>query len=41
MGVLIGRASLDVDNFLKMVNYAEREEMSLARAAGKQKSDNK
>lgn len=34
-GVLIGRASLDVDNFLKMVNYAETEEKELARVAKK------
>ena len=38
-GVLIGRASLDVDNFLKMVNYAESEEASLNKAAKQGKND--
>lgn len=38
-GVLIGRASLDVDNFLKMVNYAESEEQALAKATKKQVND--
>lgn len=32
-GALIGRASLDVDNFLKMVNYAKNEEAQLAKQA--------
>ncbi len=38
-GVLIGRASLDVDNFLKMVNYAQKEEAQLTQQETKKKNN--
>lgn len=40
-GALVGRASLDEDNFLKMVNYAEKEEEAAQSAEQQDKTSHK